>query len=193
MKRLLSFVMLGGFVWGLAGCAVRPQEPVIPLPEPTPPPIEKPVIAPKPAPKPKPIKTHSLGIIGEVEPIYFLPMKSAFPARIDTGAKNSSIDVTDLQEFEREGEKWVSFYLINRTTNEKHLFEKPLQRQVKIKREGDSEARFVVLMNVRFGKENLTIPFSLADRSKFNYQALVGRNILQGRAIVDVNRSMTLY
>ena len=36
-------------------------------------------------------KAH-LPIIGEVEPIYFLPMKSPFWARIDTGATTSSLD-----------------------------------------------------------------------------------------------------
>lgn len=193
MRQLVSFVILSGMILGLVGCTTPAKEPVVPEPVPTPPVVEKVVVPPKPAQKQKPIKTHSLGIIGEVEPIYFLPMKSAFLARIDTGAKSSSIDVTDLHEFEREGEKWVSFYLVNRKTKEQHLFEKRLQRQVKIKREGSSEARLVVLMTVRFGKEKLTVPFSLADRSKFDYQALVGRNILQGRAIVDINRSMTLY
>ena len=70
------------------------------------------------------LKTHSLGIIGAVEPIYFLPMKGAFLARIDTGAQGSSVDVENLQEFEREGKKWVSFDLVNQRTGEKHHYEK---------------------------------------------------------------------
>lgn len=154
------------------------------------------VPAPQPTVQPtKPVKskTHSLGIIGAVEPVYFLPMKSAFLARIDTGAQGSSIDVSELQEFEREGKKWVSFDLVNRQTGEKHHFEKRIYRQATIKRQGDSEDRIVVLMTVRMGKEKLTVPFSLADRSKFDYQALIGRNILKGRAIVDTALSKTLY
>lgn len=139
------------------------------------------------------LKTHSLGIIGAVEPIYFLPMKGAFLARIDTGAQGSSVDVENLQEFEREGKKWVSFDLINQRTGEKHHYEKRFYKQVTIKRAEDSEERPVVLMTVKIGKEKLTVPFSLADRSKFEYQALVGRNILKGRAIVDVSVSKTLY
>ncbi len=42
-------------------------------------------------------------IIGAVEPIYMLPMKSAFLARVDTGATTSSIDVQNLKYFERGG------------------------------------------------------------------------------------------
>lgn len=41
-------------------------------------------------------KAH-LPIIGEVEPIYFLPMKSPFAARIDTGATTSSLDCQDVE------------------------------------------------------------------------------------------------
>ena len=51
---------------------------------------------------------HVLGIIGAVEPIYMLPMKTPFAARIDTGAENSSLDVDNMKTFERDGEKWVS-------------------------------------------------------------------------------------
>ena len=48
-------------------------------------------------------KAH-LPIIGEVEPIYFLPMKSPFLARIDTGATTSSLDCRDVEYFERDGD-----------------------------------------------------------------------------------------
>ena len=68
-------------------------------------------------------KAH-LPIIGEVEPIYFLPMKTPFLARIDTGATTSSLDAKDIVYFERDGERWVSFKLVNRKTKEEHAFEK---------------------------------------------------------------------
>ena len=47
-------------------------------------------------------------------------------------------------------------------------------------------------MDVKFGNEIITAVFSLADREKFEYQALIGRNILTGRAIVDTSVSHTL-
>ena len=64
------------------------------------------------------VEKARLPIIGEVEPIYFLPMKSPFAARIDTGATTSSLDCNDVEYFERDGEKWVSFKLKNRKTGE---------------------------------------------------------------------------
>ncbi len=187
---LLSCLCLGACAGNNEVKPVLPTEPVVTTEVPA-----QPIIAPATVVKQKPAqsKTHSLGIIGEIEPVYFVPMKSAFFARIDTGAKGSSIDVSNLQEFEREGKKWVAFDLVNRRNGETHHFEKKLMRQAKIKRQGDTEERFVVMMTMRIGKEKLTVPFSLADRSKFNYQALIGRNILTGRAIVDTSLSKTLY
>ena len=139
------------------------------------------------APNPK------LIVIGEIEPIYFLPMKSPFPARIDTGAETSSIDVSNIKHFERDGEKWVSFYLTNAQSGEKHFFEKKIEKKGAIKRMGVSEKRTFVEMDIKFGNETFSARFSLADRSKFEYQALIGRNILTGRAIIDTSLANTLH
>lgn len=131
-------------------------------------------------------------IIGAVEPIYILPMKSAFYARIDTGATTSSIDVTNLKRFERDGEKWVSFTVTNRRSGESYNFEKQIYKRVRITRAEEHERRLKVLMDVSFGGEKFSAEFTLAERNDFDYQALIGRNILTGRAIVDTSISNTL-
>ncbi len=136
-------------------------------------------------------KAH-LPIIGEVEPIYFLPMKTPFVARIDTGATTSSLDCKDVVYFERDGEKWVSFKLKNRKTGEEYVFEKKIERSFKVKRAGDDENRKAVKMDVKMGGETFSAIFSIADRTNFDYQGLVGRNILTGRFIVDTSTSYTL-
>ena len=138
-------------------------------------------------------KTHSLGIIGAIEPVRLIPIKSPLLARIDTGAQGSSVDAQNIQEFEREGKEWVAFDVTNPQTNEVYRFEKPLHKQVTIKRQLEKERRLVVMMNIKIGKETLTVPFSLANRENFNYPVLIGRNILTGRAIVDTSKSETLY
>lgn len=136
-------------------------------------------------------KAH-LPIIGEVEPIYFLPMKSPFFARIDTGATISSLDCDDVEYFERDGEKWVEFELKNRKTGEKHVFEKKIETSYKVRRIGEDEHRKSVKMDVKMGGETFSALFTIADRSSFDYQGLVGRNILTGRFIVDTSTSHTL-
>ncbi len=142
-------------------------------------------------PKAVPSK-HSLGVIGAVEPLYILPMKTPLMSRIDTGAETSAIDVANREIFERDGEKWVSFDIINRDSGERHHFEKKIFRQQRVKRSEESEERIVVKMSVKFGGEIINTQFSLAERDKFVYQGLVGRNILTGRAIVDTSVSNTL-
>lgn len=138
------------------------------------------------------IKVQPTNVIGAVEPIYILPMKSPFYARIDTGATTSSIDVVELNNFERDGEKWVSFSIINKNTGEKYQYEKTRVKGVRIKRIGEQERRPVVEMDIKMGGETFKALFTLAERDDFDYQALVGRNILSGRAIVDVSISNTL-
>ena len=146
-----------------------------------------------PAVEVKTAPNHILGIIGGIEPIYFLPMKTPFQARIDTGATGSAIDVSKLRRFERDGEKWVSFVLVNEENGESHRFEKKIERKSTIKRIKEHEKRIVVMMDVKFGNQIINAEFSLADREKFEYQALIGRNIISGRAIVDPSISNTLH
>lgn len=189
---LTVFILFGG-------CAVQPvvlqpipvQEPAVPAVK------EKPVVCP-PVKKEltlsqKARQIYSLGIIGEVEPIRFPPMKTALLARIDTGAAGSSINAQNIQAFEREGKKWISFDVVNLKTGEKNHFEKRLYKQISIKRQLENEERYVVMMTVYIGKEKLSMPFSLSDRGKFEYSVLIGRNIIKGRAIVDPSLAQTLY
>lgn len=193
-SKFLNLVLLGVSFGICTACRAPNELPVkaTPVPVVTVKVPEKPIVQIDPIVK-KTKTTHKLGIIGEVEPVYLLPMKTPFLARIDTGAENSSIDASHIRVFEREGEKWVGFDLTNQKTGEKNHFEKKIYRQTAIKRQADHEERIVVMMTIKMGKEKITAQFSLADRSKFEYQVLVGRNILKGRAIVDTALSKTLY
>lgn len=173
ISRLLFFLMF------LAGCASSEQKLV-------------PGIVPNTAKKKEIVRVMPNNVIGEVEPVYLLPMKSPFMSRIDTGAATSSLDAEDVKKFERDGQKWVSFKVVNRETGETHVFEKPLVKIAKIKRIGDREVRPLVEMEVKMGGEVFKAKFTVAEREKFEYQTLIGRNILNGRAIVDVSLAKTL-
>ena len=133
-----------------------------------------------------------LEIIGGVEPVYFLPMKTPFAARIDTGAETSSVDVDTVRPFERDGEKWISFTIANAATGETHTFEKRIVRKTVIRRIHKDEQRYVVNMDIKIGKDLINADFTLAKRDKFSYQGLIGRNILNGRFIVDPSIENTL-
>ena len=151
----------------------------------------KPAIVPPPTIPVSP--TLGLAIIGGVEPFYLLPMKTPFAARIDTGAESSSIDVEKLIPFERDGEKWVSFTVINKQNGETHQFEKRIVRKTRIRRIDQNEHRYVVNMDIKIGNEIINAEFSLADREKFDYQGLIGRNVINSRFLIDSSLDNTLH
>jgi len=141
---------------------------------------------------PKVIVSRPANVIGAVEKIYLPPMKSPFLSRIDTGATSSSLDAEDIKIFERDGKSWVAFKVINRDTKETYTFEKPRVKRIKVKRIIEDEHRPMVEMDVKMGGESFKANFTIAERENFEYQTLIGRNILSGRYVVDVSISNTL-
>lgn len=154
--------------------------------------VEQPVAVTPVVPE-KPITYNGAKIVGGVETLYITPMQMPFQARMDTGAETSSIDVDNLRPFERDGEKWVSFDITNRKNGEKHHFEKPIKRRTSIVRVGTHEERYVVNMSIKMGDEVIKSDFTLAKRDKFNYQVLIGRNIINGRFIIDPTLENTMH
>ncbi|MBR2299561.1 MAG: ATP-dependent zinc protease [Alphaproteobacteria bacterium] len=175
LKKILTLIVLF-----LSACHSAPKEEIVPA------------IVPSSQKAPQIKYIRPSNIIGEIEPIYMLPMKSAFLARVDTGATTSSIDVQNLKRFERDGKRWVSFFVVNAASGEKHFFEKPVIKRVKIKRIEEEEHRVKVMMDVKFGGQKMKTEFTLAERESFSYQGLIGRNILTGRYIVDTSLTNTL-
>lgn len=109
-------------------------------------------------------------------------------ARLDTGAKTSSLHATDIEGFEKNGEEWVRFRLplddhndIDSPENEGIVleFERPVERTVLIKRKGaPSQRRYVVLMEFCIAGKTHETQFSLTDRGRFTYPALLGRRFM---------------
>ncbi len=135
----------------------------------------------------------NLTVVGAVEPLYILPIKSPFESRIDTGAQTSSIDAYNIKTFERDGKPFVSFYIKNKKSNESFRFEKEISRRTTITRTGKDEKRIVVILDVKFMGNSYKKEFSLNNRTAFEFQGLIGRNILQGNYIVDVSTTHTSY
>lgn len=137
---------------------------------------------------------ENLAVIGELEQVTFKPQALTLKARIDTGAKTSSIGIVSQQTFERDGKKWVHFSVINPSTGKMVKFERPLVRTVKIKRHGaDPMRRNVIKLKIILSNIESESEFTLADRSQYNYPVLIGRNVLSGRYIVDVNRRFSTH
>lgn len=130
-------------------------------------------------------------VLGNREYVYLDPPGIELTARIDTGARTSSLNAMTLMEFERDGKPYVKFTIKNPQTGEPIEITRRLRRIAKIKERGDREAqeRPVVKMRVTVGSITELIDFTLENRSKFKHQVLIGRNLLRDLAIVDVSRS----
>ncbi len=126
-------------------------------------------------------------VIGRVEYALVGQQSMRHKARIDTGARTSSVGIDSLRHFERDGAKWVQFTVKARRNDEVADFELPLLRTVAVKRiNAKPQPRPVVRMRVAIGPISDRIEVTLNNRDDFNYPILVGRNFLDGRFVVDV-------
>lgn len=134
-------------------------------------------------------KTPGKVIAGWVEKVTVVSADSVTKAKLDTGAKTSSIYAINVENFERKGQRWTKFDLVvtDSDDNEKVVsLERKRVRKVRIKGEGsDYERRSVVMLPVCFDGRRYEVEFTLADRKNYIYPVLLGREFLKGRVVVD--------
>lgn len=129
-------------------------------------------------------------VVGEVEKFYLATPGLVLDARIDSGATTSSLHATNIQRFERDGENWVRFDILNPQSKETITLERELSRNAKIVQSNseDAERRPVVELPFMIGNHRQSAEFTLSDRSHLTYPVLIGRNILRDVMLIDVGR-----
>ena len=129
---------------------------------------------------------------GWVEKAVVYPKKFVIHAKLDTGAKTSSIDARDPEYITRDGEDWVRFSITNRKI-ETVIIEAPIVRHSKIKRHfGESQTRPVILLDLCVGNVRKKEEVNLVDRTGMNYPLLIGRNFLKDTFLIDSNATYML-
>lgn len=141
------------------------------------------------------IPAVSKRIVGWVERVNLLPADVPVYAKLDTGARTSSIHAEDIERFDRDGDEWVRFTLVLEDPEDvvHHLpLERPLHRDVRIKDHDDpSDHRPVVELDFCLDGRVERAQFSLTDRSTFIYPVLLGRRFLAGAFVVDSSETFT--
>ncbi len=117
---------------------------------------------------------------------------SAIKAKVDTGARSSSLHAFDLQAFEREGVAWVRFSVhpVQRKNTPTIQLEAPVLEYRSVRSSsGRASRRPVVVTNVTLLGVTWPVELTLASRDKMGFRMLLGREAFRRRFLVDAGKS----
>lgn len=133
-------------------------------------------------------------ILGRVENVVLQDSKLKLKARMDTGAGVSSIHAEILQVMKADSSgvsrDRIIFHLKDKSGRLVRL-ERDVQEWMRVKRKGNAGfiERPVVLMDFCIGGRIIEARVNLANRSRFIYPLLIGRNVLKaGDFLIDPSR-----
>ena len=129
--------------------------------------------------------------VGWVERVRLYPGGITVKAKLDTGAKTSSINCDCITPIKRNGEEWVRFRVTN-DQGKSVAIERRVVRHVKIKRHfGEVQRRMVIKLGLCLKGVYKETEVSLIDRTGFNYPLLIGRQFLAGDFMIDPDATFT--
>lgn len=125
-----------------------------------------------------------------------LPTFSKLPikAKIDTGAKTSTLHARDIEIFTKQNKTWVSFEVVPSIRTKQPILAKALlfgYRTIKSSM-GERAKRPVIQTLIRIGSEEYSIELTLENRSLMGYRMLIGRRALKKRFLINPSRSFLL-
>jgi ribosomal protein S6--L-glutamate ligase len=112
-------------------------------------------------------------------------------ARIDSGAKTSSIQSTNIKKFKKGKESWVSFDVNPIQDNLSivvHCESKIVDVRIVKSSSGITDKRFVIKEKVQIGNNSFEIELTLANRDGMDFRMLLGREAMKDRFIVDPSK-----
>ena len=127
-------------------------------------------------------------VVGATEVIEIQPAGLRFKARIDTGAKTSSIHAENI-EVDLSGDpqgKPIAFTLINKHGQSRRV-DTHVARRITVKTSEGSEIRYAVPLTVNWKNSSKILLVTLNNRKHMQYGLLLGRNWLQDDFVVDIS------
>jgi hypothetical protein len=129
-------------------------------------------------------KKNKPRLIGRREFVDFpLLSISHVEAKIDTGAYTSSIHCKYIEQVRKNNQDILEFKLLDDTV---HSVEQFTKKHIK-NSFGEKEERYIIKTLICIGKKKILTTVSLSDRGNMRYPVLIGRRLLKGKFIVDVN------
>ena len=132
-------------------------------------------------------------VVGSEEWVSLSKLKIPYvKARVDSGAKTSSLHATNIQPYQKDNETWVNFDVFPIQNDGKRKIScKALvvDKRVVKSSSGDREERFVVRTEISLNEQKWDIELTLTNRDSMGYRMLLGRQAMMGRIIVDPSES----
>ncbi len=129
-------------------------------------------------------------IVGVTEVVFVEEANLSFIARVDTGAKTSSIHAENI-ELDLSGDprgKPISFDLVTKEGMSSKIKTR-VSSVIKVRTSEMAEHRYVVPLLIKWNGSIKSVLVTLNDRTKMKYRLLLGRNWLHGDYIVDVDKN----
>jgi hypothetical protein len=137
--------------------------------------------------------SHQKAVIGWREWVALPSLRiPRLKAKVDTGARSSSLHAFDVETFTRRGREFVRFgvHPFQRDTKTSVATEAEVLEFRRVKSSsGHSAVRPVILADVAVLGQTWTIELTLANRDQMGFRMLLGRQAIRERFLVDGGRS----
>lgn len=135
------------------------------------------------------MEIKDLQLIGSEEWCAFEQLNiPAIRARVDSGAKTSSIQATEIKLSKKNKEDWVSFEVYPLQKNSKikvRCSAKVLDKRSIKGSFGISEERLIIKTPITIGEDTFAIELSLANRNTMEFRMLLGREAMANRFVIN--------
>lgn len=127
--------------------------------------------------------------IGWIENVKIAEFEFPIKAKMDTGAKTSSLGVTKIELFNKNGNEWVRFFFQG-PMPEQVMLERRILRWTKVRRtNAPIQRRPVVVLPACLGGYYKQTQFTLENRETMNYAVLIGRRFLDDKFLVTAGKT----
>ena len=109
-------------------------------------------------------------------------------ARVDSGAKTSSLHAVSIQPFQKDNETWVNFDVFPIQNDGKRKISCKalvIDKRVVKSSSGNREHRYVVRTSISLNDKVWDVELTLTNRDSMGYRMLLGREAMMGRIVVD--------
>lgn len=113
-------------------------------------------------------------------------------AKVDTGARSSSLHAYDLHKFTQDGETWVEFKVHPIQRNTKKIIAakaKVLEYRSVRSSSGKASIRPVIIARLSLLGQIWPVELTLANRDEMGFRMLLGREAFRQRFLVDAGKS----